>query len=72
MGKAGAMARQHSRESGAGCAHHWVIESPSGPTSRGLCTLCGAEREFPNYAQFPSGRDIRFKVRGRHDAGTPH
>jgi hypothetical protein len=33
------------------CTHHWVIESPSGPASRGLCKLCGAEREFRNYLE---------------------
>lgn len=33
------------------CRHHWVIESPQGVTSRGVCKLCGAEREFLNSAQ---------------------
>jgi hypothetical protein len=32
------------------CRHHWIIESPHGPTSRGRCKLCGAEREFSNLA----------------------
>ena len=31
-----------------GCAHHWVIDSPSGPTSIGICKLCGDEQEFQN------------------------
>lgn len=30
------------------CKHHWLIEPPSGPTSRGVCKLCGAEKEFNN------------------------
>jgi len=30
------------------CTHYWMIESPTGPTSRGVCKLCGAEREFRN------------------------
>ena len=30
------------------CSHHWLIESPSGPTSIGACKLCGASREFRN------------------------
>ena len=30
------------------CAHHWVIDSPSGPTSIGICKLCGDEQEFQN------------------------
>lgn len=33
----------------AECCHHWVIESPKGPTSKGVCKYCGAEREFFNY-----------------------
>lgn len=31
------------------CRHYWVIESPRGRTSRGICTFCGAQREFKNY-----------------------
>lgn len=34
----------------AQCRHHWVIESPQGPTSMGMCKLCGAQREFSNSA----------------------
>ena len=30
------------------CCHHWIIESVTGPTSRGLCKNCGAEKEFLN------------------------
>ena len=71
MSKAGAetMHRPHTPE--AICAHHWVIESPSGPTSRGLCALCGAENDFPNYVQYPAGNDIRFKTRSRNGSKDP-
>ncbi len=31
------------------CPHHWSIESPHGPVSRGVCKLCGEVREFKNY-----------------------
>ncbi len=31
------------------CNHYWIIESPNGPTSRGVCKHCGAEEEFSNY-----------------------
>lgn len=27
-------------------AHHWRIEEPHGPTVRGVCIECGAEREY--------------------------
>tara|TARA_Y100000588_G_scaffold80086_1_gene83961 strand:+ start:986 stop:1210 length:225 start_codon:yes stop_codon:yes gene_type:complete len=30
------------------CKHFWVIESPSGPTSDGVCRHCGEAREFRN------------------------
>jgi hypothetical protein len=33
------------------CTHHWLIASPSGETSTGVCQICGASREFQNYAQ---------------------
>ena len=30
------------------CAHYWKIETSLGPTSRGICKLCGEEKEFFN------------------------
>ncbi|HZP56668.1 MAG TPA: hypothetical protein VFC53_03835 [Dehalococcoidia bacterium] len=33
------------------CAHHWVIASPNGATSHGVCKRCGLEKEFPNSAE---------------------
>ena len=30
------------------CAHHWMIESPSGETSQGICKFCGSTRSFFN------------------------
>jgi len=30
------------------CRHHWLIEPPNGPTSTGVCKICGATREFDN------------------------
>jgi hypothetical protein len=32
------------------CRHHWVIQSPNGVTSRGVCKNCGRQRDFPNAA----------------------
>ena len=34
------------------CRHYWIIESPNGPTSRGVCKLCGAEKEFQNFLPY--------------------
>jgi len=31
------------------CCHYWVVESPDGPTSRGVCKFCGAVKEFYNH-----------------------
>ena len=31
------------------CVHYWVIDPPNGPTSNGVCKICGAEKEFKNY-----------------------
>jgi hypothetical protein len=30
------------------CMHHWIIEPPDGPTSKGYCKYCGAVAEFFN------------------------
>jgi hypothetical protein len=32
------------------CGHHWLIETPQGATSWGMCKLCGESREFANSA----------------------
>lgn len=33
------------------CSHHWLIDAADGPTSRGVCRLCGAEQQFKNYLE---------------------
>ncbi len=33
------------------CSHQWMIDSPNGPESKGICLLCGAERYFQNYIE---------------------
>ncbi len=35
----------------AECRHHWVIDSATGPTSKGICKYCGSEREFLNWCE---------------------
>lgn len=30
------------------CRHYWIIDSPEGSTSRGVCKFCGATKEFYN------------------------
>lgn len=46
----GATIEQEVRE-GSLCQHHWVIDTPAGPISRGVCQLCGEEREFKNFLE---------------------
>jgi len=46
-----AIAMTDRREAGVrGCRHHWIIETPHGATSKGVCKQCGAARRFPNSA----------------------
>ena len=33
------------------CQHEWMIDSPNGPSSHGICHLCGIEKDFPNYIE---------------------
>lgn len=35
------------------CRHHWVIDRPTGPVSKGVCQVCGEVREFHNYVDGP-------------------
>ena len=36
-------------QAGEMCVHHWIIEPPERPVSKGVCQKCGVEREFQNY-----------------------
>lgn len=55
------------------CRHYWVIESPHGPTSRGVCRLCGEEKEFPNFMpdfSWDGDQSSLFRTAGARDAGS--
>jgi hypothetical protein len=44
------------------CRHHWIIETPHGATSRGVCKRCGASKRYPNAPEEVmrrSGRTLR-------------
>ena len=46
-------------EGAATCPHQWIIDTPAGPSSKGVCRLCGEKREFLNYIEGSSwGSDI--------------
>ena len=56
------------------CTHHWVIDPPQGPTSRGSCARCGQERFFDNTPTIygrggdgrPRGEIFRLSARSSH------
>jgi len=48
MAANGTIQEPAQREAAPGCVHHWVIESPNGATSRGICRRCGAAEDFEN------------------------
>ena len=52
------------------CAHHWVIDSPNGPTSEGVCQRCGEKREFTNSAETTSVWTYRSKAHTSKRNGT--
>ena len=40
------------------CAHHWVYEAVTGPTSIGICKKCGAKMVGANHIPDPKVRDF--------------
>lgn len=53
------------------CNHHWVIESPEGPTSIGICKYCGATKEFTNYLPYSTWDDDGSKYGRRNNPRRP-
>lgn len=41
-------APEGKRSSSRKCVHHWIIDSPNGRQSAGLCKRCGKKRSFAN------------------------
>jgi len=41
------------------CQHHWMIQAADGPTSAGICRLCGETKDFKNYVETASWGDTR-------------
>lgn len=57
------MPQEHGEEDP--CVHHWLIDSPKGPTSHGICLHCSAER-----ADFKNTFDEEPVWRGKSIAGS--
>ncbi len=45
------------------CVHHWVLPPPGARDNRGVCNICGAEREFADPSANSSGHWMRQKGR---------
>ncbi len=43
-----AVAQVEPQDKADSCKHYWLIEPPTGPTSDGVCRLCGEKRAFDN------------------------
>jgi hypothetical protein len=51
------------------CTHVWLLDPPDGPTSVGVCKLCGDARDFPN--ALPEdlwSTGVGAEARGRHQS----
>ena len=47
----------------ARCPHHWVIETANGPSSKGVCQICGEDREFQNSIETEPWRQLLARQR---------
>lgn len=53
------------------CCHYWLIESPNGSRSHGICKFCNEEREFDNLLYHYSTRARRpFSEATRPNGGS--
>ena len=50
---------QEAHEGSVVCRHHWLIQAADGPTSEGVCRICGETRAFKNYVETASWGDTR-------------
>ena len=41
------------------CQHHWLIQAADGPTSAGVCRICGEIKDFKNYVETATWGDTR-------------
>ena len=45
------------------CQHHWAIQPADGPSSNGICQVCGETRDFKNYVESATWGDTRLNNR---------
>ena len=41
------------------CSHHWMLSSPAGDSTAGVCKFCGAVRRFNDAYQAPTRATAR-------------
>ena len=46
------------------CIHHWLIEPPLGPISKGYCKICGVKKEFKNFVRYSAWDSISSPLSG--------
>lgn len=54
----------------APCVHRWRIDEPNGPLAQGICSQCGARREFRTAPKDYSLYEIESLRRGK--SGRSH
>ena len=52
------------------CVHHFLLEPPNGPTSKGVCKKCGLEREFNNSESYSAYDDALTAKQKKASAGV--
>ena len=64
----------HMFKQGINCSHHWVYAAPNGPTSTGVCKLCGkrgkgansiTQEFFPSVGKAKKGPELNEVKTGR-------
>ena len=55
----GVALKERRKRAARSCRHHWMIETPHGKTSRGLCKNCGNTKRFLNAAEDALWRNRR-------------
>jgi len=51
------------------CCHYWVIETPEGPISKGVCKVCGEVKEFDSFGPDSVSRWDRSTTKGDSPRG---
>ncbi len=70
----GTIVKRRQERTMKSCQHRWIIETPHGVTSRGVCKQCGTSKRFPNAAEdaiWQGGRANLGRWAGRRGVAKP-